>query len=349
MTFTVSAPGKVVLLGEYAVLEGAPALVMAVNRRVQVALEARTGPGCSVSAPGWTTGTARFELGPAGATWATGNDPVFDLARHVIHCFFEGLINTAAYPAFHLELDSHALTTPGPSGPEKLGLGSSAALTVALWHALSYYAAMQQAGHRSVELAELIRIHAAFQNDRGSGLDVAASLHGGLIAYRRTPQPHAKPSRLPADVGYCFVWSGRQAVTGQFLAGLDQWRDSQPGTYQCHMDSLMALSEAGVRAAAGGESEECLRLVEEYASALEALGRASGADILSAPHRELRELARRSGVVYKPCGAGGGDIGVALSRDPGALARFRDALASGRFQPLPLRIDESGVTTHSGN
>src|SRR5690625_1203106 len=37
-TWVASAPGKVVLLGEYAVLDGAPALVQAVNRRCTVRL-----------------------------------------------------------------------------------------------------------------------------------------------------------------------------------------------------------------------------------------------------------------------------------------------------------------------
>ena len=38
MRVTASAPGKLVLLGEYAVLEGASALVLAVNRRARVTL-----------------------------------------------------------------------------------------------------------------------------------------------------------------------------------------------------------------------------------------------------------------------------------------------------------------------
>jgi len=46
-----SAPGKLVLLGEYAVLDGAPALVMAVERYCRVELAACEPPACRVEAP----------------------------------------------------------------------------------------------------------------------------------------------------------------------------------------------------------------------------------------------------------------------------------------------------------
>ncbi len=39
MKVIADAPGKLVLLGEYAVLEGAPGLVVAVDRRARVVLE----------------------------------------------------------------------------------------------------------------------------------------------------------------------------------------------------------------------------------------------------------------------------------------------------------------------
>ena len=41
MSIQVQVPGKMILLGEYAVLEGARALVMAVNRYVKVSVKRR--------------------------------------------------------------------------------------------------------------------------------------------------------------------------------------------------------------------------------------------------------------------------------------------------------------------
>ena len=51
MIIEASAPGKMVLVGEYAVLEGSPALVSAVNREAKVRLELTEGRGICVNAP----------------------------------------------------------------------------------------------------------------------------------------------------------------------------------------------------------------------------------------------------------------------------------------------------------
>jgi phosphomevalonate kinase len=248
--------------------------------------------------------------------------------------------------AFDLVLDSGSLMEPGPGQPTKLGLGSSAALTVALCDALSYYVATQHGRTRAPDLCTLIGIHSALQGRRGSGLDVAASLHGGLIEYRRLPAPQARPADLPSGVAHCFVWTGHQAATGGFLAGVDRWRQNSERQYRAAMGALTELAEAGVRAALSNDAEEFLSMTDSYATALEDLGRASGTDIVSEPHRRLRALAREYDVVYKPCGAGGGDVGVGMSDDAAALAGFQAAVGDD-FKPLSLNIDRQGVKTRS--
>lgn len=66
MRLTASAPGKLVLLGEYAVLDGAPALVLAVNRRARAALATTTAEDFAVDAPSLGISGARFRLTDAG-------------------------------------------------------------------------------------------------------------------------------------------------------------------------------------------------------------------------------------------------------------------------------------------
>jgi len=51
-------------------------------------------------------------------------------------------------------------------------------------------------------------------------------------------------------------------------------------------------------------------------------------------------------VLYKPCGAGGGDIGMAFADDPSALAHFRQQAAANGFTPLDLETATHGVASH---
>jgi phosphomevalonate kinase len=107
VTVTASAPGKIVLSGEYAVLDGAPAIAMAVDRRAVASVSDNTNDECRVVTEGFeSSGDARYRIVEAvcGARPA-GRDFV---------------------------LDTRAFVADG----RKLGIGSSAALTVALVAAL---------------------------------------------------------------------------------------------------------------------------------------------------------------------------------------------------------------------
>ena len=69
--------------------------------------------------------------------------------------------------------------------------------------------------------------------------------------------------------------------------------------------------------------------------------------IFSEPHERLHALANQAQVVYKPCGAGGGDIGIAVSDDPDQLNRLITAVtqqdSQNTFLTLDLEIAAHGV------
>jgi hypothetical protein len=55
------------------------------------------------------------------------------------------------------------------------------------------------------------------------------------------------------------------------------------------------------------------------------------------------------GLIYKPCGAGGGDVGIALGADNAALERFADnltpdhAILDARLDPAGVRVETSAT------
>ena len=79
------------------------------------------------------------------------------------------------------------------------------------------------------------------------------------------------------------------------------------------------------------------------AAALTRLDQAASIGVFGAAHRAAVRLAAKSGVVYKPCGAGGGDIGVAASDSVERLDAFLADIAEADLTPVALSIDPDGV------
>ena len=63
------------------------------------------------------------------------------------------------------------------------------------------------------------------------------------------------------------------------------------------------------------------------------------------PQNKLGTIAHQNGLAYKPCGAGGGDIGVAFGDDTNKenKQRFVDQATSAGFVCLNLETAEHGV------
>lgn len=334
---TASAPGKLVLLGEYAVLEGAPALVLAVNRRARVAL-ATGGDGYVVDAPALGIAAAECRLNAAGRVeWSVDGKAAarLGLAAAVIEAEAAG----GAPPGFRAVLDTDDFFLGRGDARAKLGLGSSAALTVALG------AALRAASGRGAPPADtLIQTHRRLQGGHGSGLDIAASLHGGLIAYRLGEAgPEVAPLAWPAGLVWRCLWSGKSASTGDFLRRVAAWRERERSRYDVLMTELGAIAASGAAAVRRDDAAALLDAVREYAGRLARLGTASGADIVCREHRAIASLAADCGIAYKSCGAGGGDIGIALATDAGTLAEFERRIARAGFRTVDLALDPRGL------
>jgi phosphomevalonate kinase len=355
MKLRASAPGKVVLLGEYAVLFGAPALVRAVDRRAVVEIEPATRRGVEVIAPDVHDAAVHFELTDDGQPrWTQGGEAAaaFALVTGLLH----GLVATGVLRpgelACRLRLDTAAFFWRQGDKNEKLGLGSSAALTVALASALAHRAGRADLlADRTDWLRLLLRLHRDFQSGRGSGLDVAASLLGGVIDYRldEAGHPQATPVQWPAELQTVMVWSGRSASTSRFLADLERWRQAEPAAAADLFTALTATARQAECAVQLADSLQVMESAGKYAALLQALGEIARIPIFTAEHLAIRNALAASagaplpGVVYKPCGAGGGDLGMALCRGAGVAERVRKRLADAGFGTVPLNEDPTGL------
>jgi len=319
--YVARAPGKAVVLGEYAVLAGAPALVLAVDRYCTASIRAASAPMSSIET---RFPEPRRAEAPLGAD--TGIELV-DLVRR-------GLGGERS--AWAASLDSSDFYAAG----RKLGLGSSAAALVAFAGAWAAWAGLPEP-----TLAQAVELHRRFQRGAGSGLDVAASIVGGAIEFRLDSErvPHVGSVQLPNSVGFAGIFAGRSASTPNLLARYHEWRAARPKEAAERQRTMERIAKSGCAAAGRGESEEFLRAVDLYGRELEALGHAIGAEIVTAEHRALAATARRYGVIYKVSGAGGGDLGLGLGVEPDALAAFRRAAEEQGFAAVDLGVDRQGL------
>ena len=327
MTVVASAHGKAVLCGEYAVLMGAPAIAMAVDRRAHVRIEL-TGNGVHrVTAPGLYEDAATFRAGDDGSLeWLDGATAA---ERYALLEQVWGAATPPAAPGLDLTLDT------GPffrePGGRKLGFGSSAALATALAAALLPREAGLDDLHRTAAVA-----HRNFQDGRGSGVDVAVAVHGGALAWRMEA---AEAERLewPAGLAFEVLWSGQPASTAERLARLAGTRRGASA------GALVEAAEAVLDAWHERSAAAVLGRLRRYTGELRRYSDEHGLGVFEGGHEALLEDAKERGIVYKPCGAGGGDIGIALTEDRAALAGFAAAAGRRGFEPLPVAGDPRGV------
>lgn len=337
MRITASAPGKLVLLGEYAVLEGAPALVLAIDRRARVALDPVPGDTWQIVSP--TLGLeARLRVAADGIAWRGA--PAGQLAW--LATLFAHLPFAARLAPCRIELDSHAFFLDRDGQRTKLGLGSSAAITVALLGALHAHARQP-----APTLAACIAIHRAIQHGRGSGIDIAAALAGGLSRFQTGGgTPTCTPAQLPEGLHWRCLFSGRPASTPSMLRTVATWRERDPSGYAGRMGELATMATRGLDAVAAGDAASFLAVLGHYAQALQRFGEAGGVDIASRGHRLLAALAAECGVVYKSCGAGGGDVGVTFAMDDRRLREFTTRASAAGFAVIASGGDPQGLETN---
>jgi phosphomevalonate kinase len=289
----VFAPGKLVLTGAYAVLGGAPAIVMATNRGAY-ADGARSNPT--------PTAEVRAALGDVDSP--------------------------------HVDASSLFL------GARKLGLGASAAILVASLAA--------REGKRGADLAdEKVRgmlferaraAHAAAQSG-GSGVDVAASVYGGVLEY--VPGV-AKRRSLPSGTLVNVFACGTSARTAELRGQVDRFASLSPASHRACIDDLEEIAHEAASAVKGGSHERLVVAIRRAARALFRLGVAANAPIVPEGFDMLEDAATAENAAFCVSGAGGGDVATYVGSSPPSPAFVERARTLGLFE-IDVALDEKGV------
>ncbi len=351
----VAVPGKLMVGGEYAVLEtGQPSIVTAVNRFVFVTIR-----------PSDTNRLDLPDLRLFGVTWELQDGrALFDVEDPRLAFIGEAIAAVAEYQQSRSAGGSVEVRSElDDSSGRKYGLGSSAAVVVGL------VAALLQLNSRTAVAPELIFRLAAVAHFRGqgsgSGADVAASTFGGWLRYESFspawlkkelasdrplktlidgPWPHlvVQPLTLPDGLELCVGWTGTPASTGPMLERIHQFRTDEGPEYQRFLDASNAAVGLTLQGFAASDASIVLRGLTENHEALQWLGCAARAPIETELLARLATLANDAGGAGKSSGSGAGDCGIALIA-PSLADELRSAWREAGIDPLELTAAPNGV------
>jgi phosphomevalonate kinase len=358
---TRRAPGKLFIAGEYAVLEpGHPAVLVAVDRFVTVAVlpANHTTTLTSDSNGGAQIRCAHID----GRLIATGDSRTPQHFAYALAAatMVEQLAIQMGCPSRHFDMKITGGDFTDSAG-RKLGLGSSAATTVATVAALGAY---YDLGLDRMDRFRLAMLATLAVNPNGSGADVAASAWGGWLAYTApdrtrltahmaehgiasafrstwsglSVQQLSPPRRARLLVG----WTGEPQSTAPMIAQITNGDKQTPLFHK-----FLADSDACVRhlidAIAADDVVEVQHRVGQARQLLEGLDAALDIGIRTRRLDALCAAADLAGVAAKPSGAGGGDCGIAIidrNRPEPAVELTRSWLAAG-IEPIALHTYSS--------
>lgn len=337
-----SKPGKLILLGEYAVLEQAPCVVAAADKNCIVQVESSEEKEFRLEASNPEIADVEFIISQENEIEFTSNISADDRQRlRFVTAVLNNIIDEESgeiEPAV-INIDTENFYHPG-SG-DKLGLGASAAITVTLLSALKEYIGKPLTGQALYQ--EAFPIHKAAQGKLGSGSDIAASAVEGVIKYT-VPQTTAEASNAiepivwPEDLHVIPVWAGKSASTQDLVQQIRVYRDENPADYNKIMEPMIRLSEAGSSAFKSSDIEALLDIIPDYAALEQQLGEASKTDIVSEVHRNIAQVVHQAGGSYKPSGAGSGDMGVAFCNGIDSKMKVQKALQQSSFDIVDLSL-----------
>ena len=220
MLVKASAPGSLMLLGEYAVLDGKPALVCALNKRIHATLAVRTDRSIRIVSQ---LGTLEISIDDLTIT------KPFQFVTAVLLKFA-----THYATGFDLTITSEM--------SDQQGLGSSAAVTVAVLTAVTTWLNLSYSITEFIQLAKTI-IHSV--QGLGSGADAAACVLGGIVAYQTET---AVAEKIADNYPITVIYSGYKTPTSTAVNQVKASFTSSPDQFDSLCQAIGACAGQGIQA-----------------------------------------------------------------------------------------------------
>ena len=357
-----SAPGKLYIAGEYAVLEpGHPALLVALDQFITVTLKEADEQGsiCSsysngISIP-WTRKNGKFYIDERENPFSYITKSVTLVEQYLQELGFE-------LKYFDLTIESELDNKDG----RKYGLGSSGAVTIATIKAILSLYDIEYSSELLYKLAAITHLSL---NSNGSFGDLAASSYGGWIAYscfekdwvinqleekreiaglikQEWPKLRIQPLKAPEDLRLLIGWTGSPASTTSLVDQLNDEQNEMNGfykqflkdSYDCVMWIIDAFKENNIAKIQKG--------IRENRQLLKSLAAKSRVDIETNALTDLCTIAEEYNGAAKSSGAGGGDCGIVLFKQQDEILPMITAWKEKGIVDLPLQVYKEKMTDY---
>lgn len=303
-----SASGKIILLGEHAVVYGRPAIALPIPLAVEAAVRKHTASqsdGVNILIPRWGL-------------------------EQKVHSGTQGFAGILGSVLGKLDLLKENMTIEVfPHVPRAMGMGGSSALAVAILRAVEDAFDLKLGNERINELA--------FECEKAahgtpSGVDNTVATYGTPLIYQRVDdKPRFETIKLADPLELVVGMTGKQSLTADAVARVRNAWKQYPVRYEAVFDQIQAVTEAGREAIATGNMPEIgqlMNLCHGYLNALQ----------LSTPElEELIHIARDNGALGAKL-TGGGVGGSMIALCPDNKQTVQNAMRAAGYQTLEVTI-----------
>jgi len=299
--------GKVILLGEHAVVYGSHAIAAPVPLAIQSKVSSTAGEGVHLLIPRWGV---EDRFAPTGEH------------RNSLHQSIALILDRLGLASYAIRLEV------APHVPRAMGLGGSAALAVSVIRAVSLHFGL---GLGDDEVCRLAYECEMVAHGDPSGIDNTLATFGRPMVFRRAEPPFVRELRVPRPIPIVVGMTGVESLTARMVAGVRAAWEHNPSLYERLFREIDVLALEGVKAVETYNLEMLGELMNVCQGLLNALG------VSTWELEELIQIARRHGAAgAKLTGGGGGGSMIAVC--PDGTRRVVEAMERAGFRAFAIEV-----------
>lgn len=356
----IKTPGKLMVAGEFAVLEPYHQLIVtAVDRFLYTTIQ--DSKIFEVHIENYKLFHQRFHF--------DGREAKFEKEGKAIRFVKSALTTTLTYlreknidvTPFTLTIQSELDDTK--SG-QKYGLGSSAAVVTSVTTAI-LTKFLNDKPNKEIIFKLAAIAHTKTQGS-GSGADIAASTYGGVLKYasfqaewllakleqmeslRKFVEEEKwtyltiEQLQLPPSLFFCVGWTGKPASTKSLVGEIKRLKEKDPKSYEQFLENSKRAVQLIVRGMEENDIDQFYKGIENNRKALSEIGQIANVEIETKKLYILSIEAKRFGGAGKLSGAGGGDCGIAFVPSKEASEKLHKSWLEKGIKPLKIGIYSNG-------